>query len=138
MVTASNIARDSSSHNYGGGVLRKKLVTVGDGACGKTSLLISYCRGEFPDVYVPTVFENYVTEMKVEGKTVELMLWDTAGQEDYDRLRPLSYPDADVVLLCFSVDRPETLANILEKVTPANRHVCEYLVATTFLLSPPP
>lgn len=41
-----------------------------------------------------------------------------AGQEDYDRLRPLSYPDTDVILMCFSVDSPDSLENIPEKWTP--------------------
>ena len=49
---------------------------------------------------------------------VELALWDTAGQEDYDRLRPLSYPDTDVILMCFSIDNPDSLENITEKWTP--------------------
>lgn len=52
---------------------------------------------------------------------VELALWDTAGQEDYDRLRPLSYPDTDVILMCFSVDSPDSLENIPEKWTPEVR-----------------
>ena len=60
--------------------VKRKLVIVGDGACGKTSLLIVYIRGEFPDDYVPTVFENYVADVTVDGKKVELTLWDTAGQ----------------------------------------------------------
>lgn len=51
-------------------------------------------------------------------------MWDTAGQEDYDRLRPLSYPDTDVILMCFSVDSPDSLENIPEKWTPEVRHFC--------------
>ena len=67
-------------------------------------------------VYVPTVFENYVADVEVDGKHVELALWDTAGQEDYDRLRPLSYPDSHVILICFAVDSPDSLDNVQEKV----------------------
>ena len=69
-----------------------------------------------PQVYVPTVFENYVADVEVDGKHVELALWDTAGQEDYDRLRPLSYPDSHVILICFAVDSPDSLDNVQEKV----------------------
>lgn len=66
---------------------------------------------------MPTVFENYVADVEVDGKHVELALWDTAGQEDYDRLRPLSYPDSHVILICFAVDSPDSLDNVQEKVT---------------------
>ena len=52
----------------------------------------------------------------MDGKHVELALWDTAGQEDYDRLRPLSYPDSHVILICFAVDSPDSLDNVQEKV----------------------
>jgi len=104
--------------------IRKKLVIVGDGACGKTCCLITFSKDQFPEVYVPTVFENYVADIEVDGKQVELALWDTAGQEDYDRLRPLSYPDTDVILMCFSIDSPDSLENIPEKWTPEVRHFC--------------
>ena len=109
--------------------IRKKLVIVGDGACGKTCLLIVFSKDQFPEVYVPTVFENYVADIEVDAETVyakqvELALWDTAGQEDYDRLRPLSYPDTDVVLMCFSIDSPDSLENIPEKWTPEVKHFC--------------
>ena len=67
--------------------VRRKLVIVGDGECGKTCLLIVFSQDEFPVVYVPTVFETYVADIEVGDVQVELALWDTAGQEDYDRLR---------------------------------------------------
>ncbi|KAG0676186.1 GTP-binding protein Rho1, partial [Pichia californica] len=105
--------------------IRKKLVIVGDGACGKTCLLIVFSKGAFPELYVPTVFENYVADVEVEGKRVELALWDTAGQEDYDRLRPLSYPDSNVILICFSVDSPDTLDNVQEKWIAEVLHFCQ-------------
>ncbi|KAF4072448.1 hypothetical protein AMELA_G00263150 [Ameiurus melas] len=112
------------SSQLGMAAIRKKLVIVGDGACGKTCLLIVFSKDQFPEVYVPTVFENYVADIEVDSKQVELALWDTAGQEDYDRLRPLSYPDTDVILMCFSIDSPDSLENIPEKWTPEVKHFC--------------
>ncbi|KAF9206172.1 GTP-binding protein Rho1, partial [Haplosporangium sp. Z 27] len=78
-------------------------------------------------IHVPTVFENYVTDVRVDNKTVELSLWDTAGQEDYDRLRPLSYPDSHVILICFSIDSPDSLENVKEKWYPEVQHFCPAL-----------
>ncbi|KAH8824427.1 GTP-binding protein rhoA [Flagelloscypha sp. PMI_526] len=96
-------------------VCRCKLVIVGDAGVGKTSLLTRFGRGIFPEAYVPVVFESYVCEHEVDQKIVELALWDTAGQEDYDRLRPLGYPNTHVVLLAFSIDSPDSLENVQYK-----------------------
>jgi len=71
---------------------------------------------------VPTVFENYTAQMKRDNENILLHLWDTAGQEDYDRLRPLSYPGADVVLLCFSLVTRESYDAIREKWFPEVNH----------------
>ncbi|KAI8829483.1 GTP-binding protein Rho1 [Chytriomyces hyalinus] len=106
------------------GDVRRKLVIVGDGACGKTCLLIVYSKKQFPEVYVPTVFENYIADINIDGRRVELALWDTAGQEDYDRLRPLSYPDSHVILICFAVDSPDSLDNVQEKWISEVLHFC--------------
>ncbi|KAF9812993.1 hypothetical protein IEO21_05826 [Rhodonia placenta] len=114
--------------------VKRKLVVVGDGGCGKTCLLIVYAENRFPESYIPTVFENYVTLVQFDGKLVELALWDTAGQEEYDRLRPLSYPESDVILIVFSIDFPNSLANVQDKWYPEVAHFCEgvpvILVAT--------
>ncbi|WFD08441.1 hypothetical protein MVES1_003817 [Malassezia vespertilionis] len=81
-------------------------------------------RTNFPSEYVPTVFDNYAVTVMIGEDPYTLGLFDTAGQEDYDRLRPLSYPQTDVFLVCFSVTSPASFENVREKWFPEVHHHC--------------
>ncbi|KAI4736064.1 hypothetical protein E4T50_13431 [Aureobasidium sp. EXF-12298] len=59
--------------------------------------------------------KNYVHDIFIDNVHVELSLWDTAGQEEFDRLRSLSYDDTHAIMLCFSVDSPDSLENVESK-----------------------
>ncbi|CAG10174.1 unnamed protein product, partial [Tetraodon nigroviridis] len=143
----------------GTGTIMLKCVVVGDGAVGKTCLLMSYANDAFPEEYVPTVFDHYAVSVNVGGKQYLLGLYDTAGQvcikkqilvysklpsptlsvfvsallmqEDYDRLRPLSYPMTDVFLICFSVVNPASFQNVREEWVP---ELQEYAPSVPYLL----
>mmetsp|Transcript_3661 Transcript_3661/g.4810 ORF Transcript_3661/g.4810 Transcript_3661/m.4810 type:complete len:379 (+) Transcript_3661:96-1232(+) len=112
-----------------------KVVVVGDGGVGKTCLLIHLSTGgEFPSEYVPTVFENLSINKMVEGSpgklfslcfeihlsfyAVNISFWDTAGQSDYDRLRPLSYPQTDLFLVAASLLDIQSQESIKDKWIP--------------------
>ncbi|KAF7684411.1 Rho-related GTP-binding protein RhoA-A [Astathelohania contejeani] len=102
-----------------------KVVVVGDGACGKTCLLEVFKRNKFPDEYIPTVVDNFVKEVEVgENTKVTLTLWDTAGQEDYDSVRPLSYKDTDLVIICYSIENKDFLPNISGKWVYEIKNYC--------------
>lgn len=65
------------------------------------------------------MFENLITTIPNPldpSKSIELALWDTAGQEDFDRLRPLSYNDTDVILVVFACNHRPSLENVYDKV----------------------
>ena len=108
-----------------------KCVLVGDKTTAKTHLLISYTTNKFPNEYVPTVFDNYAVTVMIDGEPYTLGLFDTAHQEDYDRLRPLSYPQTDVFLVGFSVVSPASFENVKKKWVPEITHHCP---KTPFLL----
>lgn len=104
-----------------------KLVCVGDGAVGKTSVLIKFVDNEFSEEHIPTVFDNHAKFVNHNDKLINLSLWDTAGQEDYARLRPLSYPHTDVFLVCFSLTSDVSLKNVSQKWVPElQRYIKKY------------
>lgn len=99
-----------------------KIVTVGDGAVGKTSVLLTYTTNSFSEEYVPTVFDNYGVNLMVDGNIYNLSLWDTAGQEDYDKIRPLSYANTDIFMVCYSIISETSFQNVKNKWRPELMH----------------
>lgn len=95
-----------------------KIVLLGDGAVGKTSLLLSYLTNDFPTEYAPTAFDNYSVSVCVNDVPCTIQFCDTAGQEDFDSLRPLSYPQTDVFVLCFNIMQPSSFHNLKERWLP--------------------
>eukprot|EP00475_Leptophrys_vorax_P017045 TRINITY_DN2355_c0_g1_i2.p1 TRINITY_DN2355_c0_g1~~TRINITY_DN2355_c0_g1_i2.p1 ORF type:complete len:186 (+),score=23.87 TRINITY_DN2355_c0_g1_i2:48-605(+) len=101
-----------------------KLLFLGSGRIGKTCLLISHTTNAFPHEYVPTVFDNYGYNIDVDGENVFVGLWDTAGGEDYARVRPLSYPQTSCFVLGFDVTREATLDRLRDEFVPEIKHHC--------------
>ncbi|CAM6040699.1 unnamed protein product [Sphagnum compactum] len=81
-----------------------KLVLLGDGRVGKTSLVLRYVDNVFSDKQVATVQASYLTKrLTVDGESVTLSIWDTAGQERFHALGPIYYRDADAALLVYNL-----------------------------------
>jgi len=103
-------------------IRRKKFVFVGNGCVGKTSLIVRWATGMF--YYRPMMFDNHVKCLEMDGIHYEVGLWDTAGQDEYDRLRPLSYPRTDLFIIMFSCDSRDSFENIENKWLPEIRRHC--------------
>ncbi|KAM0748187.1 P-loop containing nucleoside triphosphate hydrolase protein [Meredithblackwellia eburnea MCA 4105] len=98
-----------------------KLLCLGSRSCGKTALMSVVQRNYFPEVFVPAVFEVDKFEVNLEGETFEMSLWDTFDREEYYRLRFLSYPETDVVMICYSIQDPMSLEDVVNKWAPEAR-----------------
>ncbi|KAL3312777.1 hypothetical protein Ciccas_008628 [Cichlidogyrus casuarinus] len=98
----------------------KGLVVVGDGMVGKTALLFSYSTSNFNDLYQPTVFEAITKDVYVPSlkRCMSLSLWDTGGQEEFEQIRVLMYPHAEVVVICYAIDNKTSLDNVVQTWVP--------------------
>jgi len=85
-------------------VQRFKIVLLGEGRVGKTSILLRYINGEYNDKQVSTLQASYLDKrIVVNGDSAQLSVWDTAGQERFHALGPIYYRDADAALLVYDI-----------------------------------
>ena len=104
--------------------IQLRCVLVGDGCAGKACMARTYATKKFPPEYIPVVFDDVSARLAVNDKFISMNIHLTAGQEDYDRLRPLGYAGAHVFLICFSIASPNSFDNITNKWYPEVRHHC--------------
>ena len=102
-----------------------KCVVVGDGGVGKTSMIITCTTNSFVEYIPTTLHDNYSGNLLIEGAPVGFSIWDTGGQEEYDRLRPLSYIDTQIFMICFSIVNPDSYSNVLTKWKPEVTQYCK-------------
>ncbi|KIJ97971.1 hypothetical protein K443DRAFT_133647 [Laccaria amethystina LaAM-08-1] len=101
-----------------------KLTIVGNAVCGKSSPVVTYALGKFTEDFVPTVYDPHIEDINVNGKRVELSVWDTADQQYSACVRRLTYPNSHVVLICFAIDSPGSLQNVQETWIEEVTHYC--------------
>ena len=101
-----------------------KCVVVGDAAVGKTCAIKQFTANASPVEHIPTVSDDYSVDLTVDDKPIHLRLWDTAGVEDYDKLRLLSYSETDVFIIAYSVVQPSSFENVKDKWIPEIRQHC--------------
>lgn len=96
-------------------VIEKSVAMLGSGGCGKTCIIHRIATNDFSDAYAPTVFENSTWKTRVMDRDVILLLRDTAGQEDYDRLVSLAVAGTDIIVFCYSVDDRRSFDDVRNK-----------------------
>lgn len=101
-----------------------RCVVVGDGLVGKTSLLRRIVLGYFDKTQLMTLKEAFQYEIKFQNIDVDVILTDTPGQDDYDRLRVCCYPSTDIFIITFSFDLPNSFDRVKSKWIPEVRRHC--------------
>lgn len=119
--TNSSGDRHAMGGPKGGDITRVTVVVVGDSLAGKSAMAHAFVHRCFPEESLSTALDQMETLLVCNGETVYLNLWDTPGSSAYDALRPLTYPEADAVLVCFALDNRESLVNVEQKWAPEIR-----------------
>ena len=90
-----------------------KIVLLGEGCVGKTSLVLRYCEDKFNDKHLTTLQASFLTKrLNVGGKRVTLAIWDTAGQERFHALGPIYYRDSNGALLVYDITDEDSFQKV--------------------------
>lgn len=95
-----------------------KVVIIGDGGTGKTCILEVFKSNHFPEEYIPTIVDNFIRDIHIQGEKIPLAIWDTAGQEVYSYVRTMTYADTEAVVLCYAIDSRTSFSEIKAKWVP--------------------
>ena len=98
-----------------------RIVVVGDERCGKTSLITRFISDTLPASYKPTSFDKFLVTKDISGSLFNLTVWDTSGSASFDTVRPLSYGEADIFIICFKISDPLSLYNVKSRWMPEIR-----------------
>lgn len=101
-----------------------RCVAVGDTDVGKTCLLFTYTKKIFPREFIPSIYDIYSTQVRVDNHTVNLEFIDNCGSEDYDNVRPLCYNGVNIFIICFSIASPASYDNVKKKWLQEVKHHC--------------
>ena len=102
----------------------RKVVIMGDMFSGKSSLVSAYCHDRFSTNYVPTLLNTLSTDAKVFGESIELVVVDVGGRDDYAKLRKCAYHKMDIIILCYAADSPDSLRRIVDYWVPEIKRHC--------------
>uniref|UniRef100_A0A8C9FMG5 Uncharacterized protein n=1 Tax=Pavo cristatus TaxID=9049 RepID=A0A8C9FMG5_PAVCR len=111
---------------FEGMAVRRKLAIVGDGRSGKTCLLFALCHNQLPTFCEPALFDTCATDTEEDGKEMKLFLFDMSGKDEasYQNLRSVFCESTTIILICFSVDRPDSQQNVLDFWVPEIKLFC--------------
>uniref|UniRef100_A0A9J7YNZ8 Ras-related protein Rab-21 n=2 Tax=Cyprinus carpio carpio TaxID=630221 RepID=A0A9J7YNZ8_CYPCA len=97
----------------GGKTYSFKVVLLGEGCVGKTSLVLRYCENKFNDKHITTLQASFLTKkLNITGKRVNLAIWDTAGQERFHALGPIYYRDSNGAILVYDVTDEDSFQKV--------------------------
>uniref|UniRef100_A0A8B9HB64 Ras-related protein Rab-21 n=1 Tax=Astyanax mexicanus TaxID=7994 RepID=A0A8B9HB64_ASTMX len=90
-----------------------KVVLLGEGCVGKTSLVLRYCENKFNDKHITTLQASFLTKkLNITGKRVNLAIWDTAGQERFHALGPIYYRDSNGAILVYDITDEDSFQKV--------------------------